>query len=82
MATKRSQIVSVALKLLGSESKGIGYADLARRLQEQLPEITAKTIYGTIWNLERRVPHQVCKPAKGIFLDVRFRQETRPEKEG
>lgn len=75
METRKEKIISVALEVLGRDTNGVRYSDLAKRLHEQLPEIPVKTIYGTVWNLETRVPNEVYKPARGVFRHVKFREE-------
>lgn len=80
MATRREEIKSAALKILKSNPSGIRYADLVRRIAEELPHIPINTIHGNVWNLETRLP-QVYKPARGIFRHVEFREEEAREEQ-
>ncbi len=75
MATRREEIISKAIEVLKSNPNGIRYSDLARKIQEELSNIPINTIYGTIWNLEIRVPNEVYKPARGLFRHIIFREE-------
>jgi hypothetical protein len=77
--TKRARIISKAVDIIKSIPTGIRYSDLARKLQEELPDIPESTIYGTIWNLETRIPDKVYKPDRGLFRHVSF-AETVPRK--
>ena len=75
MQTRKDTITQAALRILGPETNGVRYSELARRIHEQLPEIPVNTIHGTIWNLETRVPHEVYKPARGVFRHIKYREE-------
>jgi hypothetical protein len=75
MATRREKIIAKAIELLKSNSNGIRYSDLVRRIHEEFPEIPVNTIHGTVWNLETRVPDKVYKPARGLFRHVKFKEE-------
>jgi hypothetical protein len=75
MATRTEEIKSTALKILQSNPSGIRYADLVRKIAEELPHIPVNTIHGNVWNLETRLPADVYKPARGVFRHVVFRDE-------
>jgi hypothetical protein len=75
MATRTEEIKSTALKILQSNPSGIRYADLVRKIAEELPHIPVNTIHGNVWNLETRLPVEVYKPARGVFRHVVFRDE-------
>jgi hypothetical protein len=45
------------------------------RIHVKYPEIPIKTVYGTVWNLETRVPKEVYKLARGPFRHVSFREK-------
>lgn len=75
METRREKIISAALSILRSNTNGVHYSDLVRRIHEQLPEIPVNTIHGTVWNLDTRLPNQVYKAARGVFRDVTFKEE-------
>lgn len=82
MATRREKILAKAMELLESNSDGVRYSDLVRKIQEEVPEIPVNTIHGTVWNLETRLPNRVYKPARGLFRCSIFREEeiTKEEK--
>lgn len=79
MATRREEIISAALKILKSKPGGIRYADLVRRIAEELPHIPVNTIRGDVWDMDARLP-EVYKPARGIFRHVEFREEEARER--
>jgi hypothetical protein len=81
MATRTEEIKSVALKILRSNPSGIRYADLVRKIAEELPHIPVNTIHGNVWNLETRLPVEVYKPARGVFRYVAFREEEASEEQ-
>jgi len=81
MATRTEEIKSVALKILKSNPSGIRYADLVRKIEEELPHIPVNTIHGNVWNLEARLPVEVYKPARGVFRHVAFREEEAREEQ-
>jgi hypothetical protein len=72
MATRRQEIKTVALEILKSNSSGIHYSELVRKIQERCPHIPINTIHGNVWNLEARYPNEVYKPAKGVFRHADF----------
>jgi hypothetical protein len=81
MATRTEEIKSVALKIRKSNPSGIRYADLVRKIEEELPHIPVNTIHGNVWNLEARLPVEVYKPARGVFRHVAFREEEAREEQ-
>ena len=81
MATRREKIISKAIEELKPNPNGIRYSDLARKIQEDLPDIPINTIHGIIWNLETHVPNEVYKPARELFRHVRFKEEEISEEE-
>jgi len=74
METKREQIIAKALEILKNTPKGVHYTELARKIKQELPDINLKTIYGTIYNLDSRLPNRVYKPARGLFRFITFRE--------
>ena len=81
MATRREKIIAKAIEILKSNPDGIRYSVLVRKISQEFPEFPIKTIYGTVWNLETRVPKEVYKPARGLFRHVEFREEEISEEE-
>lgn len=73
MATKREKIITKAIEIIKSNSNGIRYSDLVRKIQEELAEIPVNTIHGTVWNLEMQISNEVYKPARGIFRHTMFK---------
>lgn len=77
--TSREQIIAKALELLSSAPNGIRYSEFVRSVHEALPQIPKNTVHGTLWNLDVRLPEQVFKPARGLWLHAKFRDAARPE---
>jgi hypothetical protein len=75
MTTRRQEIVSIALKILKSNSNGIHYSELVRKISEECPHIPINTIHGNVWDLGTELPDEVYKPAKGIFRHVDFKDK-------
>lgn len=75
MATRTEIIVSKALNILISTPAGVRYSELVRNLHSEFPDFPVNTIHGTVWNLEKRKPDQIYKPARGIFRHAIFREE-------
>lgn len=74
MGTRRGQIQRRALELIAANPAGFRYTQLARRIQEDFPEVPINTIYGSVWNLDALFPAQVGKPARGVFQAVEFKE--------
>lgn len=70
--TKKDQICNKAVELLGSEPRGLRFAELMRQLKRELPEV--KSFRAVIPNLHVLRPEEICKPAKGLFRHVKFRE--------
>ncbi|MFH1778394.1 MAG: hypothetical protein ABH952_12725 [Candidatus Omnitrophota bacterium] len=75
MGTKKEKIISKAIEILKSNSKGVRFTNLVREIHQEIPEIPVNTIHGTTWNLEKHVPDKVYKAARGLFRHVDFREE-------
>jgi len=74
--TSRDQIIAKALELLSSSPHGIRYSEFVRRVHESLPQIPKNTVHGTLWNLDVKLPEQVFKPARGLWLHTKFRESS------
>ena len=81
MATRKEKIIAKAIEMLKSNPDGVRYSVLVRKISQEFPEFPIKTIYGTVWNLDVRVPKEVYKPARGLFRHVEFREEEISEEE-
>ena len=64
-----------AIEILATTPDGVRYSELVRKIHEQLPEENEATIRGTIWDLDKRMPGEVDKPARGLFRHISFREE-------
>jgi len=81
MPTQREKIIKKALEILRNNPDGVRYTDLVKMIKNELPEIKEKNIYGTVYNLQRRLPYQVEKPERGLFRFI-FRREVKISDEG
>ena len=61
------QIRDKALELLKATPDGIHYSELIHLIKQALPDAKENTIYGAVWDLDKRFPKQVSKPARGLF---------------
>ena len=73
--TIKDRIIRQALAILENRPKGIRHSEFVREIHEAQPETAINTIHGTIWNLDVRVPKKVFKPARGLFLHVKYRDK-------
>lgn len=74
LITKKEKITTKALEIIKSNSDGIRYSDLVKRIREELPDIPIKTIHGTICKLDTEIPKEVYKPIRGLFRHVTFKE--------
>jgi hypothetical protein len=77
--TNKEKIVAEAIKLLKQAPKGIRYTDLVMKIAAVLSEIPKNTIHGTVWNLEAKMPDDISKPARGLYLHAQFREAQGPQ---
>jgi len=67
MPTQREKIIKKAIEILKNNPQGVRYVELVRKIKKELPEIKEKNIYGTVYDLHRRLPYQIEKPERGLF---------------
>jgi len=48
---------------------------IGHNLSQEFPDIPVNTIHGTVWDLDKRLPNEVYKPARGLFRHVNFKEE-------
>ena len=77
--TSREQIIAKTLELLSTAPHGIRYSELVRLVHEALPHIPKNNVPGTLVNWVVKRPDQVFKPARGLWLHVKFREAAQPE---
>lgn len=75
METRREKIIPKVIEILKLNPDGIHYSDLVRRISQEFPDIPVNTIHGTVWDLDKRLPNEVYKPARGLFRHVNFKEE-------
>lgn len=74
MPTQRDKIIKKSLEILESRPEGIRYTKLVHEIKNSLPEVQEKTIYATIWDLDKQV-QEVAKPERGLFILKKYLQE-------
>jgi hypothetical protein len=74
MQTREGLIRTKAIEILKGNSQGVRYSKLANEIKRQLPNMSIKTIYSAIWNLEVEKPNEVYKASRGLFRHVSFRE--------
>lgn len=70
--SQKEQIRAKALQIIESQPTGIRYSQLVKQIHEALADIPVNTIRGNIWNLEAKLPDQVLKPARGVYLAPKY----------
>jgi hypothetical protein len=75
METKREKIRKKAIEIIKSNPNGIRFSQLVKKIHAEFPDISIYTIDGSIWNLDKEMPNEVYKPARGLFRHVSFRDE-------
>jgi hypothetical protein len=70
--TQTEQIAAKAVELLSKEPRGLRFSELMCRLRQELPN--AKSLRRVIPNLHLSRPEEICKPARGLFRHVKFRE--------
>lgn len=81
MPTREGLIRAKAIEILKENSEGVRYSRLANEIKLQFPNMSIKTIYSAIWNLEVEKPNEVYKPSRGLFRHLSFRESTQTFKE-
>jgi hypothetical protein len=72
MPSQADNIRSRAFEILGSQLEGTRYTELVRRIADLIPGINPKSIPAIIWDLDKRFPDKVYKPARGVFRVRKF----------
>lgn len=71
----RAQIRFEAIELLHEAPKGMTFTQLVDALRAKHPGRNLKTLHNDLTSLDRKVPAKVCKPAKGLYVHVRFQAQ-------
>ncbi len=79
MPTHREEIIKKLFEILENQPDGIRYADLIRKISEELPEINVNTIHGTIWQFNQDTDKgkikDVLRPEKGFYVLKKYFKE-------
>jgi hypothetical protein len=85
MATKREIIINKTKEILENSPNGIRYADLIRNLNDTLPDIKLKTIYGSFHDFQQKIDRgdikDVIRPERGLYVLRKFLKEGKLEEE-
>lgn len=76
--TRKDRIVNKAVELLEKEPAGIRFTALTKRLETALPDIKPKNIPATLVYLESYAHQYIYKPARGLFLHLKYKPEEKP----
>lgn len=75
MATRKEEIIPIAIEMLKANPAGMHYSELVKKISEQCPHIPINTVHGNIWDLHVEYPTDVYKPAKGMYRHVSFKDK-------
>jgi len=72
MSTQKEKIIKKLYEILENNPNGIRYADLIRKISEELPEVKVNTIHGTVWDFKQKIDKgqvkDVLRPEKGLYI--------------
>lgn len=63
-----ADIRKVALEIIRANPGGIRYQQLREQIKQMHPETPENTIAGSIWDLDVRLPSEVQKPSRGLYI--------------
>ena len=79
MPTQQEKIIKKAYEILENQPNGIRYADLIRKISEELPEIKINAIRGTVWVFKQKIDKEQIKdalrPEKGLYILKKYFKE-------
>lgn len=79
MPTQREKIIKKIYEILENQPDGIRYADLIRKISEELPEIKVNTIHDAVWEFKQKIDKgqikNVLRPEKGLYVLKKYFQE-------
>jgi len=82
MSIKKDKIIRKALNVLQTAgSVGVRYTALIDAIRKALPKEKINTIHGTIWNLDKKLPDKIIKPARGLWKLKIYGFETEVKRE-
>lgn len=79
MPTQREKIIKKVYEILENKPNGIRYADLIRKISEELPGVNVNAIHGTVWWFKQKIDkHEikdVLRPEKGLYVLRKYFKE-------
>lgn len=80
MPTQQEKIIKKAYEILENQPNGIRYADLIRKISEELPEIKINAIRGTVWVFKQKIDKEQIKdalrPEKSLYILKKYFKES------
>lgn len=74
--TKTEQIIEGAKKVITANPNGVRYSGLHSALVASFPDINSNTIRGALHKFRTELPSSIYQPAKGVYRNVFFKEET------
>ncbi len=70
----RAKAHTEAIRLLDSQPRGMTFTELVDALHLVFPARNHKALGNDITSIDRKFPHIVCKPTKGLYLHLRHQE--------
>jgi len=64
----QKEIRDLALKIILENPEGVRYSKLVEQISAESPETPKNTIHGSVWDLEIRMPADIIKPTRGLYV--------------
>jgi len=71
--SKKWKVRYKAVELLEKNPNGLKFAELARMVANEFPDIPLNTVQRGLWGIDRKFPDKVYKPAKGFYRLLKFK---------
>lgn len=68
------RITAKALELLDENPEGLRTSELKSKIEASDNTFHPKTVNGIVWKLPEKFPDQVCKPSKGLFRLIKYKE--------
>lgn len=70
--TAREAVRAAAKSILETMPDGIRFTELSERVHEVLPKLNRNTIRGSLGDMALRLPPEIVKPARGLYIHRKF----------
>jgi hypothetical protein len=69
MTSARERITAKSIELLEAAGKaGMRFKIVVNKVHEAHPDLPINTVMGGVWDLDKRMPDRVVKPARGFYI--------------